>query len=335
MRDTNLDEWRSVLTGQQPQPSDDFIVVAFPSDEIAEEYLRRIDEWPEEEVRTILRTLLGESRSINLHDRLQLQILKATKLRAIEEQEEQAAPDTPPVDPAATEVGFSEYERRIILAAAGKTTQPTWQGLTWVLDLLPHAPGDALNVVDAYVHAHMFVLPDLRMTGLSDARSIIRARYIGHEASSFDSQIQLILSLHWRDFEYLVSKLYSEQDYKTIVTPRSKDRGKDIIAERPGPQGEVVFIQCKNWRGRVDVDPVSALLGRVERERATRGVIFATSGFTRGPASATEFAEQDNRLGLVSGRELVPMLNEHLGRDWPQRLDRLIDAERQAKRRTP
>jgi restriction system protein len=204
-----------------------------------------------------------------------------------------------------------------------------------VLDLLPHAPRDALNVIDAYVHAHLFVLPDLRMTGLSDARSIIRARYIGHEASSFDNQIQLILSLHWRGFEYLVSQLYSEQGYKTTVTPRSKDRGKDIIAERHGPNREVVFIQCKNWRGRVDVDAVSALLGRVETERATRGVIVATSGFTRGPASATEFAERDTRMGLISGRELVPMLNEHLGRDWPQRLDRLIDAERQAKRTTP
>jgi predicted helicase len=144
----------------------------------------------------------------------------------------------------------------------------------------------------------------------------------------------LILSLHWRDFEYLISQLYAEQGYNTTVTPRSKDRGKDVIAVRPGPNGEVVFVQCKNWRGRVDVDAVSALLGRVETERATRGVIVATSGFTRGPASATEFAEGENRMGLISGRELVAMLNEHLGRDWPQRLDRRIESERQTKQAT-
>jgi hypothetical protein len=32
------------------------------------------------------------------------------------------------------------------------------------------------------------------------------------------------------------------------VTPAQKDGGKDVIAKK---RGEVIYIECKNWRGRV------------------------------------------------------------------------------------
>jgi restriction system protein len=176
-------------------------------------------------------------------------------------------------------------------------------------------------------------MPDMRITAMFDAQSVIRARYIGHDGGDFEQQVEVLLSLHWREFEYLVSALYRAQKYETLVTPPSKDRGKDVVASKASPPEEL-FIQCKNWRGKVDVEVASALVGRVEMARATRGVLIATSGFTAGPASATELATAHPRLELIDGAHLVQLLNQHLGRDWSIRVDRIIESERrdQAKR---
>ena len=73
----DLDYWLSVVTGKVPQPADDFIVIAFPTDTIRDEYLGGISGRPESEVRKILANMLGHSRSIPDWDALQLQLMKA------------------------------------------------------------------------------------------------------------------------------------------------------------------------------------------------------------------------------------------------------------------
>ena len=110
------------------------------------------------------------------------------------------------------------------------------------------------------------------------------------------------------------------------VTPAQKDGGKDVIARRPH---EVIYIECKNWRGRVDSDVVAGLVGRVETHRVTRGIVVGTSGFTVGMASATAVAaESPARIALTTGRDLIEALNATLGTEWHLRLDRLLQEER-------
>jgi restriction system protein len=148
--------------------------------------------------------------------------------------------------------------------------------------------------------------------------------------SDLSAKIDVLLSLGWRDFEFLIARLYVAQGYDVEVTPGQKDRGKDVIARRPS--NEVVFIECKNWRGRVDAGVVVELVGRVDIERATRGVIVATSGFTTGRASAAEVAAQmATRISLIGGDELVQTMNTHLGADWALRVDRIIDAQKRSE----
>ncbi|WP_395939865.1 restriction endonuclease [Arthrobacter sp. CAN_C5] len=134
-----------------------------------------------------------------------------------------------------------------------------------------------------------------------------------------------------REFEFLVAHIYRRMGYEVEVTPLQKDRGKDVIARKPG---EVVFIECKNWRGRVNSDVVAALTGRVEMDRVTRGVVVGTSGFTSGHASATEVASfSPARMSLCDGDTLVRLLNQHCGSEWHRRLERLVFEERLAQKR--
>lgn len=275
-----LEYWLSVMTGSVPQPSADFIVIAFPTDDVRYEYLRDVSNRAETEVRQVLANLLGSSRSAPEWDALQIEILKATR----------SAGMTPPGavdDSLGARPQFSEYHKRAILAAAGKSSEPTWPGLTWVLDLLPWSPDRALAAVSAYLLAHAQVLPDLRITGLSDAAAIIRSRYILGET---DTHQDVLGTIDWRDFEFLVAALYEAKGYEVEVTPGQKDGGRDVIARRSGADAETLYIACSQGASKKTAADVAALNGRLDTgEGASRGVFVNIAGFTeRGPRTATK-----------------------------------------------
>ncbi len=75
--------------------------------------------------------------------------------------------------------------------------------MTWVLDLLPHFPNEAIKAIDAYFLANYQMLPDNSLLALSDCASIIRARYINYEHPK-----EILYELKPKDFEFLVASLY-------------------------------------------------------------------------------------------------------------------------------
>ena len=316
MPSEDLEYWLSVVTGEVPQPSNDFIVIAFPTDAIRDEYLRDISSRAESEVRRVLASMLGSSRTIPKWDALQLRLLKSI----LSARRRRSGPAD---DSLGSRPQISEYHRRAILAAAGKSNEPTLPGLTWVLDLLPSHPHRALAVVTAYLCAHFKVITDLRITGLNDAASIIRSRYILGEADAHNS---ILNTIDWRDFEFLIAALYEEKGYEVEVTPRQKDGGYDVIARRTGADAETLYIACSRGNSKKDAEAVAALNGRLDTgERASRGVFVNIAGFTeQGPGTAAEVAREMPRVTLLNGDQLFRQLNEHLGTDWPYRVDWIV-----------
>ena len=314
----DLDCWLSVVTGSVPKPADDFVVIAFPTDAIRGEYLCGISDRAESEVRKILASMLGCSRSLPEWDALQIMKSKFSAGMHRSEAAEDSLGSLPQ---------FSDYQRRVVLAAVGKSSEPTWPGLTWVLDLLPGYPDRALAVVTAFLFAHFAVLPDWRITGLSDAAAIIRSRYIFGET---DAHRSILKTIDWRDFEFLVAALYEAKGYGVEVTPGQKDGGRDVIARRTGADAEIVYVACSRGTSKKDADAVAALNGRLDTgEGASRGILVNIAGFTeQGPGTAAEVAKEMPRVTLLGGDRLGSQLNEHLGTDWPYRVDRIIAAAR-------
>jgi restriction system protein len=197
---------------------------------------------------------------------------------------------------------------------------PPWEGITWILDLLPHWPGHALQSLGNYVLAHAQFLPDGRATALGDASAVIRDYYIGSPETS-EERRQFLCSINPRMFEALVAALYESLGYAVELTVQTGDGGRDIVATRTDPtRRSQLQIQCKRWEKKVGVEKVRELLGVVSRHHATTGTLVATSSFTRG---AVKEAGETHRIELINGAQLVVLLNEHLGQLWPTRIDQI------------
>ena len=64
------------------------------------------------------------------------------------------------------------------------------------------------------------------------------------------------------------------------------------------------IVQCKDWQGNIGVKIIRELYGVVEAEDANKGILIASSQFTK---SAIQFA-QNKRLELIDGEQLDELI---------------------------
>jgi restriction system protein len=266
----------------------------FSTDQHRDEFLDSIHSRSEDVIRTLLRSFLINGGTLGIDERTRAGV------RAL---------PTAEVDELVKE---SEFIRRLV-------SPPflPWDGITWVLDLLPHDPGKALETLDAYYTAHAQYFPDGRAHVLADAEAIIRRRYL-HRENPRDA----LLALRPEEFEYLVAALYKRLGYHVLVTQRSRDGGVDVEARRADAGGRaLVLVQCKRYTDVVRVQAVRELMGVVARRQANKGAIVATCGFTR---AAREEAKTNQIIELIDFPDLNRLLNLHFGARWPNEMSYAI-----------
>jgi restriction system protein len=298
-----LDDWLEALAAGISSPY--FIDYHFLSGNQRDEFIARIDEFSEEEILLVLRRLLIRSGTLG-QDKFSMASLEHCR---------ENEPDR-----YAQMMRYS-FNQRLIRFSGASSDEPPWEGITWVTDLLPDAPREALAALTAYSLAHCQMLPDGRVYGLADALAVIRARYIG-VAKSQPERLQLLRDMEPRDFEHLVEELYNALGYETTLTPKAKDGGRDVVAKKREPsRRETILVECKRHSSPVGIGVVRALLGVVSDEKVNKGVVITPGRFTR---HARELTGRNSRIELISGEDLIPLMNENLGADWVSRVDGLV-----------
>ena len=198
--------------------------------------------------------------------------------------------------------------------------EPVWEGITWVLDLL-HRPRMAVEVIQAYLAAHFWRMPDWRVTGLLDAASLIRAAYLEPVHPREE-----LLSISSRDFELVVADLFQRMDYQVSVTRQASDGGFDVRLRRnEAGRIESSIVECKRYTQNVPVKEMRALLGVVERDGLTRGLLVTTAAFTR---TTRVEASKTHRIELIDFPALSVLFNAHFGPEWPRDIERIISRAR-------
>ena len=125
----------------------------------------------------------------------------------------------------------------------------------------------------------------------------------------------IMFQIDWRKWEEMVAGIYERAGFdEVILTPRSGDLGRDVIAVKRGIITVRFVDSVKAFQpGRlVTANDVRALLGVVAADpKASKGVVTTTSEF------APRIEEDDlikpfipYRLELVNGQELIRRLAE-------------------------
>jgi restriction system protein len=193
--------------------------------------------------------------------------------------------------------------------------EPAWEGLTWVLELLDESPRMAIDVLNAYIWAHLQPLDrPYWYERIYDAIALIRAKYIG-TAQPRD----VFLNLGGRKFERLTHSLFHAMGHEVEPTSKSYDGGVDLRAhQKRDGQCYTSLIQCKCVTKNVGVKDIRELHGTLENEKVSKGILVTASKFT---PKAREWASKNPRLELINFETLNQLLNEHLGPLWVQRID--------------
>lgn len=288
-----IDEWLALVFTPDNKRKFQFIDYEFPTDEHCDSYILSLPTRSDADVKNLLRSFLittgclGRDSDILHYWRESDQLLE--------------------------QIDTTEYGRRLIRGQA-------WEGITWVLDLLPAWPQSAVNALDAYIRAHADLLPDGRFRGLCDALQVIQTRYL------MASQPREVLSgLSPREFEFLVAALYRAKGYKVKVTSQSRDGGADIVClKQENIVAERVLVECKHHTGAIGVPVIRQLAGVVSEMGASKGVVVASSSFT---TPAITFANKTGRVQLVDFAALNKELNAHIDTRWSNQLPGIVAIE--------
>lgn len=197
--------------------------------------------------------------------------------------------------------------------------QQAWDGLTWILQLLPYHPQKAIEAIGIYLDSELGAIPDERIIGLNQCIEIIEAKYIHGEILK-----DVLIDLKAREFEYLIELLYQAIGYDTVLTPATRDGGKDVVATIERADGkEEIYIECKKYdTTKLTTEKVRALGFVIVDNKVSRGVIFCT-GYV-----SEELKKIDKRIQICTLKEITTLLNAYLGADWVQRLPILLNNQR-------
>lgn len=119
----------------------------------------------------------------------------------------------------------------------------------------------------------------------------------------------------WRKLEELVAGAYEREGWPEVtLTPRSRDKGRDVIATKPGYGSIRIVDQIKAYSPprRVSADEVRSLLGVLTADRnVSKGIVTTSAEFAPGITSDPGLsAFMPHRLELKNGRDLRRWLIE-------------------------
>jgi restriction system protein len=295
-QELSLEDWLAYLRLPEERRPEAFEGYRFPTAQHRDAFIAGIHDRPDSDIRLLLRDFLLVGGSLGIDEG---RLSDFTRNVSTKEEFEKLFEE-------------NEYFRRLM-----NRKRHTWEGMTWIIDLIPDFPTAAIQAIRAYDLAHYFLLPDGRCDGLADAVDIIRAKYL--EVITPENLADTIAP---RDFEFLVAAFYIASKYDVRVTPQTRDGGCDIVATKESRAStERLLVECKCGRSVIGVKVARDFLGALYLPHATRGVLVTTSRFS--PA-AVEFAKGTARIDLVDHTELCRRFNDTFGPRWPARISGII-----------
>ncbi|MBT8232905.1 MAG: restriction endonuclease [Bacteroidia bacterium] len=129
------------------------------------------------------------------------------------------------------------------------------------------------------------------------------------EAKAFEFIKDKVLFLDWSEMEELVAGVLRGMGYKTLLSPKGGDRGKDIIASPDGLglENPKIKVEVKHRKGSMGAPEIRNFLGGLRTN--DRGLYISTGGFTK--EAKYEADRSINPITLVNLDLLVGLIIQH------------------------
>ena len=292
----DFSQWDSIV--KKGQLRDTYPNRWFPNEHIKEEYIRQVSKKSDNEIRYLLRNFLLPQAGL-CGDRHILKNLLSLKKNEFERWLDKV-----------------EFLRRLL-----NFTTP-WEGITWVMDLLPDNPMGAMDTIANYINAHRRFLPEPYINGLDDCIDIIQAKYCNHKHPK-----RILCELKLIEFEWLVQELYNRMGFQTSMREKvgksdvSITGTKDVTGEK-----QVIVLHCNMWRKTVGVDLLQKFETKINDSNANKGILITSSHFSK---KANVYAKNRHNIEVLDCNDLNQLLNEHLGVTWPTKMIYIFKNKRQ------
>ncbi|PHN04370.1 restriction endonuclease [Flavilitoribacter nigricans] len=129
------------------------------------------------------------------------------------------------------------------------------------------------------------------------------------EAKALEFIKDQVFQLSWEDMEELVAGVLRGMGYKTIMTPKGSDRGKDIMASPDGLglEDPKILVEVKHRKASMGSSDVRSFLGGLRANE--KGVYVSTGGFSK--EARYEADRAINPTTLVDLDMLVSLIIQH------------------------
>ena len=117
-----------------------------------------------------------------------------------------------------------------------------------------------------------------------------------------------LVKLDWDEMQELVAGLLRGMGYKTMVSPKGPDRGRDIIASPDGLglEDPRIVVEVKHRREQMGSSEIRSFTGGL---RDDKGLYVSTGGFTK--EAKYEAERSDKSLTLVDADVLVNLIIQY------------------------
>lgn len=189
-------------------------------------------------------------------------------------------------------IASGSFDRALLISRFGFTTEAKAAAQKAELKLELHD----LSTIGAWIDR----IAESQPTKRTRVQFLVRS--ISHEFAKLVAESPEYLNdLEWRDFERMMERVMSGLGFDTILTPASKDGGKDLILScTVSNECETYVVELKHWRAgsAVGKGPISDFVKVILRENSAGGLFLSTSGYTFNASEAiTELTKQRLRLG--------------------------------------
>lgn len=174
-------------------------------------------------------------------------------------------------------------------------------------------PSELIRIIESYFNKNEEIYKDTLTDEQSNIIKIDFGKINELLIREFSRNPSYLYNISPRKFEELIAHLLSDLGYEIILTPQTRDGGKDLYAIQKTRIGPILsIIECKRYAPDkpVGVELVRSLYAVKVAERANIGVLFTTSYFTR---DALEFKRSVGyELNLNDFNFIVDMIKQYV-----------------------